>query len=273
MSWVSFDPLRTLGMPDIRHLKPDRLFAEGDTLRAAEWVLFPEYWQLGALVYGYRSRIFPSLASYLIGHDKVEMTRAFRAVAPAHVPETHITANTPLDAERLWAQMATPFVAKRPRSSQGAGVWLIESAADWQRYVASADVLYVQEWLPIDRDLRVVVVGDRILASYWRLQSPYSFHNNVARGGDILQGPVPASALALVMQVARDLDIDHAGFDVAMVGGHPYLLEFNRLFGNAGIAGGAPAVRDAILAWLHSRSKPVKPKRPRAGMRRLRRAA
>jgi ribosomal protein S6--L-glutamate ligase len=52
--------------------------------------------------------------------------------------------------------------------------------------------------------------------------------------------------------VAEALDIDHAGFDVAMVDGYPYLLEFNRLFGNTGLQGLSQQVSDAILAHLQA---------------------
>lgn len=273
MAWVSFDPLRTFGFPDTSFLKPEQLFSHREMIAGADWVLFPEHWQLGAIVYGYRRPIFPSQASYLLGHNKIEMTRAFSAVAPVHVPETHITANVPEKAQALWSHMTLPFVAKIPRSSQGQGVWLIENAADWKRYLASTEVLYVQEYLPIDRDLRIVLVGQRVIAAYWRLRSTYSFHNNVSRGGEIDYSPVPESAIALVERVARHLQIDHAGFDIAMVEDHPFLIEFNRLFGNAGIVGGDQTVRDAVLDYLHSRSQPLRPGRDRNGRRRLKRAA
>ncbi|MCB1671787.1 MAG: hypothetical protein R3F41_00860 [Gammaproteobacteria bacterium] len=250
MVWVSFDPLRTLGFPDTRFLKPAQLYSQQELLKQADRVLFPEYWQLGALLYGMQRKIFPSLPSYLIGHDKIEMTRAFTAVVPNHVPETHIAANTPEKAAELWELMSLPFVAKIPRSAQGSGVWLVTSRAEWRAYLAATEVLYVQEYLPIDRDLRVVVVGSEIIAAYWRLQSGDGFHNNLSRGGVLDYGPVPETALQLVRDTARQLGIDHAGFDVAMVGNHPFLLEFNRLFGTAGIPGGDQAVRTAILNYL-----------------------
>jgi ribosomal protein S6--L-glutamate ligase len=273
MGWISFDPLRTLGFPDTRFLKPEQCFSFREELVQANWVLFPDYWQVNALVYGFGSRIFPSHSSYLIGHSKVEMTRAFTAVAPRHVPETHIAANTPEQAAALWARMTPPFVAKLPRSAQGQGVWLIESQADWRRYLLCADVLYVQEYLPIDRDIRLVLIGNKVISHYWRLQSPYTFHNNVSRGGEVDYSPVPAAAIALVEQVASQLGINHAGFDVAMVGGHPYLLEFNRLFGNQGIPGGDLALRSAILDYLKSHEVPQRPTRDSRRAKRLRRAA
>lgn len=251
MALVSFDALRTIGFPGTLQLKPAQMYAQAQALRDAHWVLYPEYWQLNTLLYAYKVRVFPSEATYRIGHNKIEMTRAFQAAVPHNIPDTHILANTPAHAEELWHRMSTPFVAKLPKSSQGEGVWLIDSHSDWQRYVARTEVLYVQEYLSIDRDLRIVLVGDSILAAYWRTQSPYSFHNNVSRGGEVdVLSPVPQAALALVLQVSRALGVDHAGFDVAMVGERPYLFELNRLFGNKGIPGGDARIREAVLDWL-----------------------
>lgn len=257
MRLYSFDPFRTLGFPGVRGLKPGEMFLRRDELRVADAVLFPEAWQLNALVHGLGCRVFPSVASYRIGVDKVEMSRAFAMVAPEHVPDTFIGLNEPATRAEIWDRMVLPFVAKVPKAARGDGVFLIGSAADWARYAEVTDVLYAQEYLPIDRDLRVVVVGRDVLPAYWRRQSPRGFHNNVAKGGTIVRDAVPPAALDLVRRVAGALDIDHAGFDVAVVGGHPYLLEFNRLFGNAGVDDAA--LRGAILAWLAVRLGPVDP--------------
>ncbi|MBB3046924.1 ribosomal protein S6--L-glutamate ligase [Litorivivens lipolytica] len=271
MAWISFDVFRTLGFPDTVTLKAEQLFRHKQDISAAEWVLFPPYWQLNSLLYGLNAKTFPSEASYRLGHNKVEMTRAFEVVAPANTPLTLIAANTDDEAERLWSTMTLPFVAKQPKASMGEGVWLIESAADWRTYREKTDTLYVQEYLPIDRDIRVVIVGDTVLAAYWRKQAPRGFYNNVAKGGEVDYSPVPAQAVELALHLARSLNINHAGFDIAMVGNHPYVLEFNRLFGNQGIPGGDARLREAILDLLQreSRPQPTAPAKPR----RLRRAA
>lgn len=256
MRLVSFDVFRTLGFENTLQLKPNHFFAHKAAIQSADWVVFPEYWQVNALVYGLKSRIFPSQATYLIGHNKIEMTRAFQSIVPQHVPVTHIAPNTATDAERLWDLMETPFVAKLVKSSMGEGVWLIETKDDWRNYLKLADVLYAQEYLPIDRDVRVVVVGDQVVSAYWRCQSDRSFHNNVARGGIVDFSGAPQVALDLALKVAAALDINHAGFDIAVVGGHPYLFEFNRLFGNQGIAS-AVTLRRAIINYLHAQMHPI----------------
>lgn len=268
MNLISFNLFRTLGLPDVTHLKPDEVQQSphrfADQIKDADWVLFPEYWQLNGIVYGLGGRVFPSEATYRIGHNKIEMTRACQLIAPNNMPATWIAANTPDQAEHLWSELTLPFVAKLPKASQGEGVWLIENRGDWKRYLARTEVLYLQEYLPIDKDLRIVIVGEEVIAAYWRLQSDRSFHTNVSRGGAISHQDIPQSAIDLATSLAKSLHINHAGFDIAMVHNHPYLLEFNRLFGNQGIVGGGQTITDAMLRYInqYSAGKPDDPNRP-----------
>jgi ribosomal protein S6--L-glutamate ligase len=99
-----------------------------------------------------------------------------------------------------------------------------------------------------------VVIGDRVVASYWRLQSADGFHNNIAAGGRLDFSPAPPAAIELVERVSRGLGIDHAGFDVAMVGDRPYILEFNRLFGNHGLSEQDIKPAELIYRYLLQRS-------------------
>jgi len=260
MRLVSFDALRVLGFPNTVIMKPGSVARELDQILAADWLLFPEYWQVNGLVFGLKKQIFPSLPTYLIGHNKIEMTRAFELVVPKNTPHTLILANTPSEAEHAWDTMTLPFVAKLPRSCMGEGVWLIDNWDDWRDYLGRTDVIYVQEYLPIDRDLRIVWVGDRVLTAYWRMQSSNGFHNNIARGGRVGSGLIPPAALALVEHFARTTGIDHAGFDVAMVGGHPYLIEFNRIFGNQGLDN--DALRTVVIEYLMRSHQPGDPDAP-----------
>ena len=267
MNCVSFDAFRTLHLPDTLYIKPEQMFAQRAEIEAADWVLFPEYWQVNALVFGLKKKIFPSLSSYLIGHDKVEMTRAFSMVAPGHLPWTLIEPNTPDHARQVWDQMPLPFVAKIPKSSMGQGVFLIESRTDWNIYLGTTPVIYVQEYLPIERDLRLVVVGGKLVAGFWRCQGHDGFHNNLSQGGTVdADTPLPQVAVDLVLRVSQQLEIDHAGFDVAMVDGYPYLLEFNRLFGNRGLPGLSQQVSAAILDYLQEQTErdddPIDPTPP-----------
>ncbi|MGM0592930.1 MAG: ATP-grasp domain-containing protein [Pseudomonadota bacterium] len=249
MRLISFNAFRTLDVPGVRYIKPESFLGSLDHVREAEWVLYPEYWQVNSLVYGLKRRIFPSIASYHLGHDKIEQTRAFMAVAPAHVPWTEILPATDASIDYVLEWFSFPFVAKVVRSSMGEGVYLVASRREFLDYAAQNDILYIQEYLPIERDLRVVWVGDEVVSAYWREGSD-GFHNNVARGGVLSFDDVPPVALELVSRVARELGVDHAGFDVAVVEGHCYLLEFNLMFGLDGLNRQGVKVGEYVSRYL-----------------------
>lgn len=259
---VSFDPLRARNLPCVQHLKAENLSQHLGQLREADGILFPQYWQVNTLVFGLKKRIFPSLSTYLIGHSKIEMTRVFQTVCPDHVPQTLILANTPARREELLDTLSFPFVMKVPVSARGLGVALIEDTTDFEKYCATAEVLYAQEYLPIRRDLRVVFVGNQVLTAYWREGTAGSFLHNVAQGARLNFEGIPSGALRLVEKVARKLKVDHAGFDVAEVDGHFYLLEFNPLFGLAGLSMQEMDPADAILPYLLRKWTGRRPKNP-----------
>jgi len=68
-----------------------------------------------------------------------------------------------------------------------------------------------------------------------------------------VHGELPEAAITLVKQIARTLNIDHAGFDVMECDGHFYFLEFNRLFGNQGLTEQKIEPGAAIYRYLASK--------------------
>ncbi len=233
---LTFDQFRTLDIPGVQPTSSKVFFQSLDFIKQADWILFPDYWQVNILVHVLQKRIFPNMATYHLGHDKVQMTRALMAVAPQHLPETHILSNSEENQYKVVSELFSfPFVAKDVKNSGGNGVFLIENRKDWTRYCLDHSIFYVQEYLPINRDMRIVVIGRKVVSGYWREQQEGRFHTNVAQGGNVSFESIPAQALALVEWVAQQLNINHAGFDVAMVDDHLYFFEFNRLFGNRGL--------------------------------------
>lgn len=255
MQLVSFDPLRTWDIPGAKTVKADNWAMARPHIDTADWVLFPEYEHVNRLIYGYKKRIFPSVSTYHLGYDKIEMTHAFEAVAPACVPYTQILPATPTNIEAIWYDFPVPFVAKDVRNARGKGVFLIQNRADWLAYAHGRGTLYAQEYLPITRDVRVVLVGQKVLTAYWRIAPEGGFHNNVAQGGHISFDNLPQDALDLTQYVAQALDINHAGFDIAFVDNQPYLLEFNMRFGNQALREQNIRLGAHIYSYLQAHKK------------------
>lgn len=259
MKCITFNPLRTIGMPNIRYIKPEQMLRHKQEILDADCLLFPEYWQVNTLVYGLKKNIFPSAASFHLGHDKIEMTRVLEAICPEHVPYTQILANTPHNMETILEEFPFPFIAKEIRNSMGRGVFLIENESQFREYAVRNSILYVQERLPIDRDLRIAIVGGKVVGAYWRIGAEHSHLNNVSAGGEISFAPVPREAIDLVEHVAQVLGIDHAGFDVAVVDDRLYIFEFNVLFGNAAFQKMGVSVEQHIYEYLQNRHRPRTP--------------
>lgn len=251
MNIVTFNPLRTIGIPNVRYIKPDLMFREAEIIQKADLCLFPETWQVPALVYGWKKSIFPSVETMQLGYSKVEMTRALWAVAKDNVPYTEILANTEMNRKYILDTFPFPFVAKETRNSMGKGTFLIKNSQDFQKYMKANEVLYVQEYLENDgKDIRICVVGDDIFTAYWRVGLEGEFLHNVASGGNLIFDFIPPEALKLVKNVANALNINHAGFDIMVSDGKLYILEFNVLFGNQGLQAQGLSVEQAIYHYL-----------------------
>ncbi|WP_407269886.1 RimK family alpha-L-glutamate ligase [Radiobacillus sp. PE A8.2] len=257
MKILSFNPFRTIGIPGVKYIKPDKSFRELEAIRDADVILFPENWQTTFLVYGMKKSIFPSIETIQLGHSKIEMTRALWTVCPEHVPYTEILANTEYNRAAILETFPFPFVGKEARNSMGNGVFLITNEQEFSAYADKVDALYVQEYLPNDdKDLRVCIVGDEVVTAYWRVGSEGAFLHNVAQGGDLCFDFIPSEAVELVQNVAKQLNINHAGFDVIFSNGKAYILEFNVLFGNQGIREQGISLEQKIYEYLLTTNRP-----------------
>ncbi|MEN6441662.1 MAG: RimK family alpha-L-glutamate ligase [Syntrophobacter sp.] len=133
------------------------------------------------------------------------------------------------------ADFQYPFIAKTPiGSSQGKGVFLIRNPTELSTYLEEHNPAYIQELLPIHRDLRVVVIGGRVVHSYWRIHKEGDFRNNVSQGGRICFDRIPDKALEFAVGAARRCGFDEAGLDICEYGGGYCVLEANMVFGLEG---------------------------------------
>ncbi|RUM89361.1 MAG: hypothetical protein DSZ24_01455 [Thermodesulfatator sp.] len=147
------------------------------------------------------------------------------------------------ELRRRAAEMALPdppFVVKGNHGHEGREVFLIRGPADWQealsrlrKWEASGRFGFlVQEYLPWEYDLRVVIIGRRRLP-FWRKGG---FRRNLVQEGRLVPCPVPeleARALELVEEL-----IEKTGFDLVAVDllfrpqtGEALLNELNFVFG------------------------------------------
>jgi ribosomal protein S6--L-glutamate ligase len=117
------------------------------------------------------------------------------------------------------------------------------------------------------RDLRVVVLYDRLL-SYWRVQSdPGKMHTNLAEGGSIDFKSDPRlrrRGMEMVRRFCRRSGINLAGFDLIFNRNQdpdrPQFLEINYYFGRTGLGGSLhfyELLAEAADRWLATEDQPV----------------
>jgi len=261
MKIISFNPFRTIGMKNVTYIKPENMFKEIEKIKEADLILFPEYWQVNSLVYGLKKNIFPNIDTFHLGHNKVEMTRVFLATFPENVPYTRIMASNDSSFDIIEEEFGYPLVAKEIKSSMGNGVFLLKDKKELKEYIKTNETLYIQEYLPIDRDLRVVYIGNKVVSAYYRIAEEGSFHNNIAKGASYSFENIPLKAVDLVDRMAKQLGINHAGFDIVEVDGKFYVLEFNVLFGNEGLKEQGIRAEDYIYNYIVD-NNPNKPTFP-----------
>ena len=176
---------------------------------------------------------FPSYHCYKFGQDKIKQTALFELLDISH-PRTRVFYGK-RQKKAVTDYFTYPFIGKIARgSAMGRGVYLIHKPADLEAYLQEADIAYIQEYLPVDRDIRVVIIGNRIVHAYWRLAPPNEFRTNVAVGGKISLDPVPGEALDLARHIGHTCRWNDVGIDICRHNGKYYVLEANMKYGKEG---------------------------------------
>ena len=223
-----FPWITTLGLhPNLDDYPPEHL----DLIRRAQTIYYPTN-AFAEMFHSQGKRIFPSLESHLYDGDKIKQTTLFKLLGLPH-PRTRVFYGR--QRGQILEHFSYTFVAKKARgSARGLGVYLIKTPEDLEAYLARHQPAYIQEYLPIAGDVRVVVIGFQPVCAYWRLPPAGEFRSNLAQGARVEFAGVPKAAVELAVETARLANLDEVGLDVAMADGQPCLLEFNVKYGHQG---------------------------------------
>jgi ribosomal protein S6--L-glutamate ligase len=190
---------------------------------------------------------FPSNFYRLMG-NKIRQSELFQLLGIPH-PRTRIYYGRNRSA-RILQDFTLPFVAKTPvGSSQGDGVWLVRTQTELSEYLQCHQPAYIQQYLPIDRDLRVVIIAAQAVHYYWRVQKPGEFRNNVARGARVSYQNIPDTAIEFALDVAGKCHFGEVGLDICLHEESYYVLEANMVYGLQGSRQAGLDIR-GILARL-----------------------
>jgi len=242
-------------------------------VQAADAVVLPQgcYRSLYEMARANCRHVFPNYNARFRYPDKIGQIKLFREFNMAH-PATEIFSNVASFHEGFKKRPSKinlnyPFVFKLDWGGEGETVFLIESEEGLSRIIrktaefekSGQSRFLLQEYIACrNRNLRVVVIGERIL-SYWRIQEEEDgFYTNLGRGAVIDADAEPQlqnKAIALVKQICHKTHINLAGLDVIFPADiddpDPLLLEINYFFGRRGL-GGSEAYYQILLGEIES---------------------
>jgi ribosomal protein S6--L-glutamate ligase len=221
--------VRTLG---VRTNFSDYSPEEAELIRDADKVYYPTTFYAD-LFDAMGKATFPSYHTYKCVQDKIMQTALLDLLEIPH-PQTRVFYGQ-RQKSKITDYFTFPFIGKIPRgSAMGRGVFLIQNKEELDSYLAQTDAAYIQHYLPVNRDMRIVIIGDQIVHAYWRIAAQSEFRTNVSLGGTISLDPLPQPALDLALFTAKACRWDDVGIDICEHKEQFFVLEANMKYGKEG---------------------------------------
>lgn len=189
-------------------------------------------------------------------------TQQILASSNLPVPKTML-AKFPIEQDLVEKQLGFPVVIKTLSGSKGNGVYLAETPAnlaDIMTLIESTNSnvnIIFQEFIATSHghDLRVFVVGSRVVACMERVSADGSFKANVSRGGEARPYTLTPEIEMLAIEATRQVGLDIAGVDLLFDADHFKVCEVNSSPGFKGIERAYPDLdtADTILQYIEMR--------------------
>lgn len=158
------------------------------------------------------------------------------------VPKTMLV-KYPVNVDLVEEKLGFPVVVKTLSGSQGSGVFLSETKANFTDLMEFINTnkqkanIMLQEFIrsSYGRDLRVFTIGGRVVACMQRISKTGDFKANFSRGGIVEPYPITPEIEWLALETSRVLGLDIAGIDLLFDGEHFKICEANSAPGFEGI--------------------------------------
>lgn len=157
------------------------------------------------------------------------------------IPETVFSINPDNIEQQIEFLGGTPVIIKLQEGTQGLGVILAETKKSAKSiidtfYKMDTSILiqkYIEE--SNGEDIRIFVVGNKVVASMKRLSAVGEFRSNVHRGGDTEIIKPTEEERSIALNAVRHLGLGVAGVDLIRSKNGPLLIEVNASPGLQGI--------------------------------------
>ncbi|MEK7529100.1 MAG: RimK family alpha-L-glutamate ligase [Patescibacteria group bacterium] len=165
-----------------------------------------------------------------------------------------------------------PLIMKSPYGLQGTGVMIFEtkrslvSAMDFLSSAVKNNLLIIQEYIKEakGKDIRIFVIGGKVVAAMERKAKKGEFRSNFHRGGSIRIADLFDEERDLALRATKAIGLDYAGVDVLRTNDGPKVLEVNSNPGLEGITKATGVnVAEHIIKFALKRAQQVSHSEPR----------
>ena len=169
--------------------------------------------------------------AFSVGHDKF-LTSLLLKEQGVCVPKTYYAANSVTAKGIIDNVVSYPIILKAQSGTHGKGVMIAENA---QTAKGILDILetfkqpfIIQEFVKTEKtsDIRVVISGKKVIASYLRVASEGEFRSNVHAGGTREGHELTREQERLALRSAKTLGVDICGVDI-LNSKNPSVIEIN----------------------------------------------
>ena len=207
--------------------------------------------------------VLPDMRMYFAQGDKIKQWQVLNYLK-INTPLTYVTENK-ARAEKIIQRLKYPCVFKNPYGYGGYQLIKVNNLKEAQNYVKQIfnqqlkdrrdkiwpAVLFAQEFIQTERDLRVVTLGNKIFCAYWRQGLNNNWQHNLEQGAQVDYNNIPRAALKLCQQISQRLKFHWMAYDLFVLPNKPIMVnEYSCNFGDKGIRQAGLNIRRAQMAYL-----------------------
>jgi len=255
-----FDIDKARWMDRIKKEKPDAIFWHADSKEERYYIVTDRIYFIENFL---NLPVFPDMNMYSTYGDKIKQNDIFK-LHDIPTPKTFVTFKKD-EALTFAKNTKYPFILKHPYGYGGWHVFKIDNLTQAKKFIEEIfskkghyvkystlkNIFYVQEFLKVEKDLRVIVIGGKTFCAYWRQGQSGDWRHNVGQGGGVHFEGVPKKALTMCEKITKKLNFHWMSYDLfIMPNGEIKLVEFSCNFGFKGGEAHGYDVRKAIGEYV-----------------------
>lgn len=169
--------------------------------------------------------IFPDMNQYFAYNNKILQSNIFKLYNVPQV-KTYITFKKSRALEII-KNIKYPFILKDAHGYGGLHVHKIDNRNQAREYVEKIfspcglrhdlatmrNYFYVEEFIKIEKDLRVIIIGNKVACAYWR-SSEGDWRHNIGLGGGANFEKIPKSALDFCVKFNKKMGYHWMAYDI-----------------------------------------------------------